>query len=77
MRDLREFQRIKDWPSNIKYQSSGTNISQLKIYKPLGGEEYGNELNFTDLNNCKVIRVSTHTTRYTLARLIINKDRPA
>ena len=25
---------------------------------------------------CKVIRVSTHTTRYTLAHLIINKDRP-
>ena len=29
------------------------------------------------LISCKVIRISMHTTRYTLARLIINKDRPA
>ena len=30
-----------------------------------------------DTTLCKVIRVNTHTTRYMLARLIINKDRPA
>ena len=30
----------------------------------------------SQMANCKVIRVSMHTTRYTLARPIINKDRP-
>ena len=48
--DLREFQCIKGWPSGIKYQNSNTNICLLKSYKTLGGEEYGNELIFTDLD---------------------------
>ena len=30
----------------------------------------------SEMSKCKVICVSTHTTRYTLAHLIINKDRP-
>ena len=36
----------------------------------------GMSLSRGGVSPCKVIRVSTHTTRYTLARLIINKDRP-